>query len=78
MLIKNNKNIEGIKMFEKTFLYTASADDKKFFFLKDKNSIKELLNTINEFSSFTGLKPISSKCGVTGVGALKEVNVLKF
>ena len=32
-------------MFENTFLYTAYADDGTFF-LKDKNSIKELLNTI--------------------------------
>ena len=42
MLIKNNKNIKGIKILENTFLYTAYADDKTFF-LKDKNSIKELL-----------------------------------
>ena len=60
MLIKNNKNIKGIKMFEKTFLCTAYEDDSTFF-LKDKNSIKELLNTINYFSSFTGLRPNLSK-----------------
>ena len=66
MLIKNNKNIKGIKMFENTFLCIAYADDSTFF-LKDKNSIKELLNTINYFSSFTGLKPNLSKCKVIGV-----------
>ena len=47
-------------MFEKTFLCTAYEDDSTFF-LKDKNSIKELLNTINYFSSFTGLRPNLSK-----------------
>ena len=31
MLIKNNKYIEVIKLFEKTFLYTAYADDSTFF-----------------------------------------------
>ena len=36
MLIKNNKNIKGIKIFENTFLYTAYADDDTLF-LKDKN-----------------------------------------
>ena len=35
-------------MFENTFLYNAYAGDSTFF-LKDKNSIKELLNTINYF-----------------------------
>ena len=54
MLIKSNKNIKRIKLFDNTFLYTAYGDDSTFF-LKDKNLIKELLNTINYFSSFTGL-----------------------
>ena len=44
-------------------------------FLKDKNSIKELLNTINYFSSFMGLKPNLSKCEVARIGALKGVKV---
>ena len=57
-------------MFENTFLYTAYADDSTFF-LKDKNSTKELLNTINYFSSFLDLKPNLSKCEVTGIGAVK-------
>ena len=61
-------------MFENTFLFTAYADDSTFF-LKNKNSIKELLNTINYFSSFTGLKPNLSKCEVAGMGALKGVKV---
>ena len=74
MLIKNNKNIKGIKMFENTFLYTAYADDSTFF-LKDKNSIKELLNKINYFSSFMSLKPNLSKCEVAGIGALNGAKV---
>ena len=74
MLIKNNKNIKGIEMFENTFLYTSYTDDSTFF-LKDKNSIKELLNTINYFLSFTGLKPNLSKCQVARIGALKGVNM---
>ena len=48
MLIKNNKNIKSIKMFENTFIYNAYADDSTFF-LKDNISVKELLNTINYF-----------------------------
>ena len=74
LLIKNNKNIKVIKMFENTFLYTAYEDDSACF-LKDKNSIKELLNTISYFSSFTGLKTNLSKCKVAGISALKGVKV---
>ena len=74
MLIKNNKNIKGIKIFKNTLVYTAYADDNTFF-LKDKNSIKELPNTINYFSSFTGLKSNLSKCEVAGIGALKGFKV---
>ena len=73
MLIKN-KNIKSIKIFESTFLYTAYADDTNFF-LKNKNLIRELLNTINYFLSFTGLKQNLSKYEVAGVGALKGVKV---
>ena len=46
-----------------------------FTFLKDKNSIKELLNTINYFSSFMVLKLNLSKCEVARIGALKGVKV---
>ena len=46
-----------------------------FTFLKDKNSIKELLNTINYFPSFMVLKPNVSKCEVARIGALKGVKV---
>ena len=63
-------------MFDNTLLYTAYADDNTFF-LKDKNSIKEILNTINYFSSFTGLKPNPSTCKVIGIGALKGFKVVK-
>ena len=74
LLIKNNKNIKGIKIFENTLLYIAYVDDNTSF-LKDKNSIKELPNTINYFSSFTGLKLNLSKCEAAGIGALKGVKV---
>ena len=70
--MKNIKNIKGIKMFENTFLDIPYADDSTFF-LKDKNSVEKLLNTINYFPSFTGLKPNLSKCEVAGIGALKGV-----
>ena len=61
-------------MFENTFLYTAYAEDSTFF-LKDENSVTELLSTINYFSSSAGLKPNLSKNKETRIGALKGVKV---
>ena len=55
MLIKNNKSIKGIKMIKKTF-FILLTQMIVLSFLKDKNSIKKLLNTINYFSIFDGLK----------------------
>ena len=73
-IVKNNKDIKSLKILGNTFLYTAYADDTTFF-LKNLGSIKELLNTISLFSSFSGLKPNLSKCKVAGIGLLKGVKV---
>ena len=43
-------------MFKHEFLYTAYADDTTFF-LKDRNSMIELMNELNIFSNISGLKP---------------------
>ena len=51
------------------FLYTAYADDTTFF-LKDKESLIEVMKFFNIFSSFFGLKPNKSKCEVVGIRAL--------
>ena len=45
------------------------------FFLKDKESLIEVLKIFNIFSSFSGFKPNKSKCEVAGIGALKGVNI---
>ena len=60
-----------------TFLYKAYADDTTLFF-KKWSSIKELLNTISLFLSFSGLKPNLSKCKVAGIGLLKGVKMAEF
>ena len=69
-----NENINGLNIFENTFLYTAYADDTTFF-LKDKKSVIELMKTFDIFSTFSGLKPNKSKCEIAGLGALKGVKL---
>ena len=74
LLMRNDTSIKGIKIFDYIFLYTAYADDSTFF-LKDLASAKKLLNMFSYYSKFSGLKPNFSKCEITGIGSLKEVEV---
>ena len=73
-IVKNNKDIKSLNILGNTFLYTAYADATTFF-LKSLGSIKELLNAISLFSSFSGLKPNLSRCEEAGTGLLKGVKV---
>ena len=74
LFTKESKKINGHNIFDKTFLYTAYADDTTFF-LKDEKSVVELMNIFDTFSKFSGLKPNKSKCDIAGLGALKGVQV---
>ena len=74
LFTKESKKIIDFNIFDKTFLYTAYADDTTFF-LKDTKSVIELMNIFNTFSKFSGLKPNKSKCEIAGIGALKRVQV---
>ena len=62
--------MKGINIFKHTYLYSAYADDTTFF-LRDKRSIKELLNTFATFSKYSGLIPNHEKCEIAGIGVLK-------
>ena len=43
------------------------------FFLKDAQSIENLVEIFNTFSLYFGLKPNLTKCEIAGIGALKRV-----
>ena len=68
--IKENKKIKGRNIFNHTFLYTAYADGTTFF-LKDKESLIEVMKVFDIFSALSGLKPNKFKCEVAGIRALK-------
>ena len=74
ILIKANKRVKGINIFEHTYLYSAYVDDTTFF-LRDKRSIKELINTLAAFSKYPGLKANHEKCEIAGIGVLISVKV---
>ena len=66
--------MKGINIFDHTYLYSAYAMIL-LFFLRDKRSIKELINTFATFSKYSGLKPNHKKCEIAGNGVLKSVKV---
>ena len=76
LFIKESKKINGniFDILDKTFLYTAYADDTTFF-LKDTKSVIDLMNIFEIFSKFSELKSNKSKCEIARRGALKGVQV---
>ena len=75
LFTKESKKINGLNIFDKTFLYTAYADESTFF-LKDTKSVIELMNIFDTSSKFSGLRPNKSKCEMAGIGVLKGVQVV--
>ena len=69
LFTKESKKINGLNIFDKTFLYTAYAEDTTFF-LTDTKSVIELMNIFDAFLKFSGLKPNKSKCEIAGIGAM--------
>ena len=74
LFIKENPHIKGLNIFDHCYLYSAYAADTTFF-LKDVNSIKEMVNSFHIFSRFSGLRPNLSKWEIAGIGFLKRVKV---
>ena len=74
MILKSNKNFHGINIFNHNFFYTAYAD-YIVFFLKDLDSIKNILEMLNQFYMVLGLCPNFSKCQIAGIGSLKAAKV---
>ena len=70
-LIKSKDNINGIDLYDYSFLFTVYADDSTFF-LKDIASVKILVHTFKVFSCFSGLKPNINKCKISGLEILKR------
>ena len=69
--VRNNKDTKGLNIFDHLFLYTA-YDNYKYFFLGNKDSIRELAEKFDLFSSFSGLRPNIPKCETCRLGARKR------
>ena len=65
LFTKESKKVNGLSIFDKTFLCTAYADDTTFF-NNDTKSVIELMNIFDTFSMFFRLKQNKSKCEIAG------------
>ena len=74
LFIQKHPEIKGIEIFEHCFFYTAYADETTFF-LKDAQSIENLVEILNTFSLFPGLKPYLTKWEIARIRARKGVQV---
>ena len=74
ILVKSNNDIQDIEIFNHEFLYTAYADDTTFF-VKDLSSVKVILSSLDQFYTFSDLRPNLSKCEIAGIGVQKDANV---
>ena len=73
-IFKETSNIKGFEIFQKKFIYNAYADDTTIF-LKNTESVINLLEIFKHFSQFPSLEPSKSKCETAGTGVLKRVKV---
>ena len=74
IFVKNNSKVKDLNIFKHEFLYTGYADDTTFF-LKHRKSIIELMNELNTFSNFSGLKSNKTKYETAAIGVLNGVQV---
>ena len=72
ILVESNRNIHEINIFNHGFLYTANDTT---FILKDLDSIKNVLETLDQFYIEFQLCPNLSKCEIAGISLLKYVKV---
>jgi hypothetical protein len=65
--IRNNKDIKGIKVGDTEIKVIQMADDTTNF-IQDEESLKAMLETIEKFYKYSGLKLNLSKCEALRLG----------
>jgi hypothetical protein len=69
--IRNDRNIKGIKIGDTETKVIQMADDTTNF-IKDEKSLENILETLNKFYSYSGLKLNLTKCEAMWLGKNKD------
>jgi hypothetical protein len=69
--IRNNKNIKGINIGNTEITVIQMADNTTSF-LKDQNTLKEILETLEEFRKYAGLKLNKGKSEIMWLGKQRK------
>ena len=71
IMIRNNKNMNGIIINDKEHKLSQYADDTIFLLDGTSKSLNETLNVLSEFSRFSGLKVNFDKTNAVWIGLKK-------
>ena len=71
IMIRNNKDINGIVINDKEHKSSQYADDTLFMLDGSDKSLNEILNVLSEFSTFSGLKVNFDKTHAVWIGLKK-------
>lgn len=74
ILIKNNKNIKGIKVGDKEFVMSQYADDTSLILDGSENSLKHSLLTLKFYAKLSGLGVNVDKTSVIWIGSMRNSN----
>ena len=76
ILIKNNKNIKGIKVGNKEFVISQYADDTSLILDGSKTSLKFSLLTLKFYAKISGLGVNVDKTSVIWIGSMRNSNTI--
>ena len=71
-MIRKNQHIQGININNKNFKLSQYADDTQIFLDGSEVSLRETLNTLNQFYNMSGLKINVEKTRAIWIGALSN------
>ena len=74
--VKANHKIPGGTFLQYTYLYRAYVDHATL--LKNKNSIRQLMENLSTFSQYSCLKPNKEKYEIAEIRVLKSVKVAVY
>ena len=73
-MLRNNKEITGIRIDDKIYKLSQYADDTKIFLDGTEKSLRETLKTVNAFYKLSGVKFNVEKTRVIWIGSKNYSN----